>query len=260
MREKDRLNMAELEKELQSFIVKYPDENKINDTIQALRPYLPKEKEKNNPFMDLIRHAISEVSMIRRPYWLLSLLLFAIGYFVITTTKTDPLKMLIILAPLPFVLGLFEVFRGREEGVLELEMTCKFSAYEIILSRLLIISLYNFLLSIVLTITLSSMIVLPLFKVIITWFAPLIMFSVLALSLSMTFRGHAFIVTVISCWLIFALAPFLSEALTTLYLGIPSVIQLSLIIIGLILLSFQVKKIKEKFQTLEGVVADEINY
>ncbi|MDT2275515.1 hypothetical protein P7H20_12580 [Paenibacillus larvae] len=49
-------------------------------------------------------------------------------------------------APLPLLIGINDVFRSRDKGLFELEMACKFTGSELLLAKLFLIGLYNFLL------------------------------------------------------------------------------------------------------------------
>src|SRR5699024_10598864 len=110
------------------------------------------------------------------------------------------LLLLTIITPLPFIFGLFEVFKGRESGVLELEMACKYSAYQVMLSRLLLISLYNIGLSLGLSLITSLKLAIPIWEIILIWFAPFTVFAAICLWLSARFRNTSFTVLLISCW------------------------------------------------------------
>lgn len=257
LRKKEELALKE---QLQSFQVPAPDEDKINETLQKLQGYLPLEKRTRlNSFSQIVKHAWEEVRLIRSYYWMISFTLFIVGYLLTITAQLDPLPMLIILAPFPFVLGVIEVFRGREEGILELEMACRFSAYEIILSRLLIISVYNIGLSLVLTLVYSPLLSKALWKMILLWSAPLLLFAVIALSLSMRFRGHAFVVTVITFWVVFSGFVLFNEGLMISYFKVNPILQMAIIGLGIILLLIQIKRLTNNYRTLEGTEVYEIN-
>lgn len=250
----------EIEVLLHKYIVKYPDENQINQTIDALRSYVP-EKQKRKITMherlyELMKQMTNEISIVDKSYWLISLLLYVIGYFFSTYGSKDYLLMLVMITPLPFVLGLFEVFKGRESGVLELEMACKFSAYQIMLSRLLLISLYNIGLSLILTFIVSTNVLVPIWEMILTWFAPLTIFVSITLWVSMRFRHTSFIVLVLLCWIIFSISMLLFEPVADLLMNRSIMKHLTLLIVGIVLCYRQVMVFINTYMSFDG--ADDI--
>lgn len=262
MTERNRVDEKSLEHEamagtLHKFLVKYPDESEIKETIESLRTYVPdKRKESVNlhgQFYSLMKQIMREVSVISKSYWLISALFYVVGYYFASFASMDYLLMLVMVTPIPFVLGLFEIFKGRESGMLELEMTCKFSVYQIMVSRLVLIGLYNIGLSVVLTLIFSTQLMIPIWEIILIWFAPFTIFAAISLWISMRFSHSSFVVMVISCWLIFTTALLLFEPLVELLLSRSIAKQIVLLFLGVVLCYKQVKDLMNAYRSFKGV-------
>lgn len=237
---------------LEPYTVTYPNEKEINETIYALRPYVPKPNKKKDSITDhlyvLFQQVIPEISIFSKLYWAVSAFLYIIGYLFTLYASQDYLLMLIIITPLPFVFGLFEVFKGREQGVLELEMACKYSAYQVMLARLLIISLYNIGLSFALTLVVSAKLAVPIWEILLIWLTPFTLFAAISLWISARFRHTSFTVLLISCWIIFSLFALSFDAITNISNSILLFRQIFFLILGISLCYLQVRKILLAYQ------------
>lgn len=261
----DPIEMEELEKELNQYLVKYPDEHHVEATIDTLRQYVPEKTKKTvslfDRFVTLIKRSATEVTLINPAYWIISSLLFILGYFITSHNPYQPLLTLLLLAPLPFVLGLIEVFKGREQGVLEMEMTCKFSAHEIMLSRLFLIGVFNVTLNTLLMISFVPLIdAVSIWQMLMTWFTPLTIFAAIALSLSMKFRGAVFVTTFIVLWIAFCILIISNQAWTHMLLNLRISFHLLFSGLGIALLAIQVKQLMKKYSSYEGVETVEVSY
>jgi hypothetical protein len=261
----DPIEMEELEQELNQYLVKYPDEHHVNATIDTLRQYVPEKSKQTvshlERFVTLIKRSGTEITLINPSYWIISSLLFIVGYLITSQSAYHPLLTLLILAPLPFVLGLIEVFKGREQGVLEMEMTCKFSAHEIMLSRLFLIGVFN--------VTLNTMLMIsfvPLFdavsiwQMLMTWFTPLTIFAAIALSLSMKFRGVVFVTIFLVLWSGFCIFTISNQVWIQTLLNLSISFHLLFSCLGIVLLALQVKQLMKKYSSYEGVETVEVSY
>lgn len=257
--------LDEVEKELSQYLVKYPDEYNIDATINTLRQYVPdKKKQKINVkerFLVLIKHSKVEISIISHFYWIISSILFVLGFFITNYGGYNPLFTLVILAPLPFIFGLLEVFKGREQGVMEMEMACKFSAQEILLSRLFLIGVYNVTLNTLLMISFIPFVgSVSLWQMLFIWFTPFTIFAALSLWLSMKLRGAVFVTTFMALWLIFTFLLVSSQPWFAVFIQFNIISHLLLMLFGLSLLAYQVRTFMKKYLTyVEGLTVD-VNY
>ncbi|MCZ0703710.1 hypothetical protein J2T56_001952 [Natronobacillus azotifigens] len=260
----DEKEYEALEQELTHYLVKFPDENKIDATVDTLRQYVPDRTTKSVSIRErsfaLIKRAKTEVTIVSKTYWIASTFLFFIGYLIANQTNTDPILTLIFLAPLPFIFGLSEVFKGREHGLFEMELACKFSAHEIILSRLFLIGIYNLTLNTVLTLVLSPVTGKPLIEMILTWFTPFTFFVAIGLWLSMKFKGQIFVTTLLSLWLVFIVIFVINNHWMVAFLNIHYILHLVFLTAGFLLVGLQLIQFTKKYQTFEGGTRVEINY
>lgn len=254
-----------MEKGLNQYLVKYPDEQMINATIDTLRQYVPNKKKQsrknNDRFLMLMKHTGMEFSLISKWYWLASTILFVLGYLITINTASNPLLTLVILAPVPFILGLVEVFKGREQGLLEMEMACKFSAYEIMLSRLLLISLFNITLNTLLTFGFNPLLdSTTMMEMLLVWFTPLTIFSAISLWLSMMFRGVMFVMTFASIWVFFSILVVSNPAWRDFILNMHIALHFLFVGIGITMFAFQIKRLIKKYSSYEGAETIEVSH
>jgi len=133
---------------IHKYEVKFPDEAKINQTVQIAMLHLQTEKSKMTILRDLLCLARLEITFFNRSYWFFSLLIYIVGGIFIGF-GINPYVVMLGIAPMPFILGLIEVFRNRENGMLELEASCKFNAASVILAKLIVTAIYNVVLNFV---------------------------------------------------------------------------------------------------------------
>lgn len=256
---------TELEQQLSPYIVKYPSEFEINKTIDTLRKHVPTKQAKvSRGFQGLPRLILrmqSEVTIISKLYWLFGLALFIIGSILIKYSTIEALYILLVITPLPVLFGLFETFKGREQGVLELEMACKHSPSEIILARFLLVSAYNIGLNILLILGFSSYLQgINLFEILTLSFLTLICFTVILLAISMRFRGSVFIVLSLSVWIIYSLIIPPSLQWIEQFMQTNILLHLILITLGMIVIFIQLTRLWRNYRTYEGKDKVEISY
>ena len=202
---------SELESILQQYRVELPEVQRIDSTIDVLRKYVPdiREDARESSMMNVGRRwinlwkiAAADIGMFSKLYWISCLILFGAGVWMGVTVQQMPAIVVILFSPLPFVIGLIEVFKGREQGVLEMELACKVSAQELMLSRLLFILLN----SLVLNTCLSGLLYLDrgdisFWGLTWTWFTPFIIVASSSLWLAMRIRCTVSSMVTISIWM-----------------------------------------------------------
>lgn len=265
MVKRDLNELDELEKELNQYLVKYPDEQNINITIDALRQYVPQKQKKTVHVKErlflLMKRSVTEITLISKTYWIVSAILFLLGYLMTNSIAYDPLVTLIIIAPIPFVLGLVEVFKGRERGLLEMEMACKFSANEIMLSRLFLIGIYNLTLNTILTISFASLLdTVNMVQIMLIWLTPLTLFAAISLWLVMRFRGPVFITMIGAIWLMMSILFVSRPSWLDIMTNMNFVLYLLFMIVGIFLFSLQLRQLIKRYSSYEGVEVVEVNY
>ncbi len=204
-------DLMDLEDFLDSYAVNKVDEQKIDSTIDILKSYMPKQEvqaiKEQSIFLERMKNNIDLVkfqfSLISKVYIISSLLLILVG--TITTIKLN-LSIYVsasIIAPIPILLGIFEIIKGRDENVWELELSYKYSLREIVLSRLIIINVVSILISIIISIGLNNTYSeINLFKMISIWLIPIFLVGSISLAITSIYRSINSITLCIAIWIL----------------------------------------------------------
>lgn len=208
-------DLIDIENFLDSYIVSKVDEKKIDSTIDILKSYMPKEEVQHvkvhGHLVDRIKENIILVkfqfSLISKVYFIASLLLILVG--TITTIKLNLSIYLsaTIIAPIPILIGIFEIIKGREENVWELELSYKYSLREIVFSRLIIINVVSVLISITMSLILNNAYSqINLLKMISIWLIPIFLVGSVSLIITSFYRSINSIALCISIWILGAMS------------------------------------------------------
>ncbi|KLU62376.1 hypothetical protein CEB3_c12370 [Peptococcaceae bacterium CEB3] len=246
------LELAGLPGLLRKYSVPVPNEAAVDATIQELRQYVPAKRNfyrmQWENFTGIVRLSALDLDYMSKSYWLISAAIFILGYIIITGTVHNPYLCLIALAPMPFILGMIEVFKGREQGVLEIELSCRITPQQVMLSKLLLIGLYNIALNTVLSVALSLFHPgLILWQITLSWLTPLAVVSSLTLWLAQHIRGGYAVTAVLGLWLSATLS------LSTQPMVADRLMHLNLMIYGLAImisalwLGIQLKKMMSRY-------------
>lgn len=129
-------------------------------------------------------------------------LFFLVGFIIVFIGDGDPYFSAMCLAPIPFVLGLIEVFKSRDQGMAELEWTTRHSLQEIILSKTVIVGSFNLLLNLTFTLVFPFFLEdVWLWKLILFWMTPFTVVSAIALIISGIVRnGYGTAIIVLAVW------------------------------------------------------------
>lgn len=231
------------------FEVKFPDQNEINSTIETVRTQMRIRARKKSGFLcrfsRIIWFAFSEISVIRPIYWLTSIALYVAGaLFTWLSAMSNPYMMLLALSPTPFMLGLIEVFRGRDERMLELEMSCRYNAISVILSKLFVIGVYNIFINFVCSILFSLMSdSVQMYKITLFWLTPFTLVCGLSLMIAIRLREGTSVMAMMSIWVSLCMVFLLSPALIDKLLVLDTFFYLMLIVIGTACTAIQIKKL-----------------
>ncbi|NIK78615.1 hypothetical protein FHS15_003761 [Paenibacillus castaneae] len=183
------------------FTVEYPSEDAIMQTIDTLRPYV-KPPEESRALVLPFNRAMLQRLHIRPGFWLLNAIFFGFGLLAWGMWDADPYFIMLLLSPVPFLLGLLEVFRGRDEGLLELEMSCKYSAQQLMLFKMLVVGSYNLLLSMMLLAVFCSFGEPLLFtKIIMYWVTPFLVASSIGLAVANHVRSMVSMPITLTIWI-----------------------------------------------------------
>ncbi|GAA0221461.1 hypothetical protein [Metaclostridioides mangenotii] len=204
-------DLMDIEDFLDNYVINKVDEQKIDSTIDILKSYMPKQEvqaiKEQSIFLERMKNYIALVkfqfSLIGKVYIISSLLLILVG--TITTIKLNLSIYLSasIIAPIPILLGIFQIIKGRDENVWELELSYKYSLREIVLSRLIIINVVSIFISIIISIGLNNTYSdINLFKMISIWLIPIFLVGSISLAITSIYRSINSITLCIAIWIL----------------------------------------------------------
>lgn len=248
---------------MESYTVELPGEEEIDKTINELRQYVP-DKKKEHHFIDrfyyLLQKGMMEISFINKSFWIISSLLFAIGviwtYF---NQDIDPYLLTMILSPLPFTFGLVEIFKSRDKCMMEIEMTCKISYGEILLSKLTIIGFYNIILNTIFTMFLYSISDFNFLRLTIMWFTPFTFISGISLWLSMKIKSSYTMTIIVSLWISLIMTLINTPLMLDRLLLVNISVYVGISIVGISISIIQIKSFMRKNISRKGRGLFEIN-
>jgi hypothetical protein len=204
-------DLIDIEDFLDSYVVNKVDEQKIDSTIDILKSYMPKQEvqiiDDHNTFLERMKNNIDLVkfqfSLISKVYFISSLLLILVGTIATIRLNLSIYLSASIIAPIPILLGIFEIIKGRDENVWELELSYKYSLREIILSRLVIINAISILISIIISINLNIIYSeINLLKMISIWLIPVCIVASISLVVTSIYRSINSIALCIVIWIL----------------------------------------------------------
>lgn len=188
------MELLELENEVfadfKEYDVEFPSEEEMMSTIEAIRPHVPKRKSFFKPVTDLVKHSGQEIFRISPLFWGANGLLVVISLLAFFTVEhLDPYFTIMILAPLPTIAGVLELMRSKNSGMLELELSLKYSWQELLLARMLVVGGFNVMVNIGLTAVLSFVVADVWFgKMTLYWLTPFTLLTAVSLVIISRFR------------------------------------------------------------------------
>ena len=150
---------------------------------------------------------------------------------------------LLFLAPLPVLIGLVEIFRSRDEGMIELELSLTYSPSDLMLSKLAIVGFFNLacnlLLIVVINFFAEPIVLIELLKY---WAVPYLF--VITVCLFLSIRLRAVFATPISIAILFTLGLSIAQ-LETVYHVIPDLLFIVMFFCAMAAIGLEVKMIKK---------------
>lgn len=233
---------AEMKHALNHYSVEYPDESQIQRTINTLRPYVPQKKLLlKRQLQLLIFMAVQEFSYINPLFWITNSTLFVIGCILILTGQSNPYLLSMSIAPIPFILGVTEIFKSWQQNMHELELTTKHSLQEIMLSKMVLIGVFNILLNVLTTLVVS--LIIPnvwIWKLILYWLTPFTVIAAFTFLIASKFRnGYVAAVASLVIWLSIISGMAISENIKLWLENMQTINCLLLILLSVALLVWQ---------------------
>lgn len=203
----------DIENFLNSYIVKDVDEENVDLTIDKLRHYMPQNKNEEiikNENMNLYSKVSTSMGLLKmqfkifnKLYLIASIILVLCGVIGTIKLNLNPYLCAYTVSPIPILIGLAEILRGKEENMWELELSYKYSFREILFAKLVIISTTAIALtlvtSLILTGTYSEV---SLLRIINICLIPTCFISLISLILASIYRGMNSIVLSTSIWMV----------------------------------------------------------
>lgn len=199
-------DLKEIEEFLDSYIVSNVDEAKIEATIDVLREHMPAIERKHK--IDLSTNIKSSLELVKlnllfvsKLYWILSLLLILLGNIITVKFKLNIYETVILIAPIPILLGIFELVKGRDESAWELELSYKYSLREIILSKIIIIGVFSIAIALIMsTLLLNTYSGINILRMIALWLIPIFLASSVSLIIVSIYRNINSVALCLSIW------------------------------------------------------------
>lgn len=203
----------DIENFLNSYIVKEVNKENIDLTIDKLRNYMPQNKNEEiikNENMDLYSKVRTSIGLLKmqfkifnKLYLIASIILVLCGVIGTIKLNLNPYLCAYTVSPIPILIGLAEILRGKEENMWELELSYKYSFREILFAKLVIISTTAIALTLVTSLTLTGTYSeVSLLRIINICLIPTCFISLISLILASIYRGMNSIVLSTSIWIV----------------------------------------------------------
>ncbi|EJP6472157.1 hypothetical protein NHI66_001430 [Clostridium botulinum] len=226
-----------------NYKIEYPVQDEIEQCIENLRIYVPKRKSLSEEFQKLLNRGQIEISYINKLYWILSILIFLITFKLSINMNVNPYKAVMLIGPIPLLLGFIEIFKGKENNMLELELSFKISGRELIVSRIIIIGIFNVILNTVISLMFfKTGLDIQLLKVNIFWMVPFVWVNFIAFIISKNIRSCYASLGAISFWILFVSTLFKSKYFVEKIMYMDIGVYIAIAIVGIYLYYKALKK------------------
>ncbi|SHK98818.1 hypothetical protein [Alicyclobacillus tolerans] len=196
----EELEIEELTKMLDEYTVEFPPEHIIQNTIENCIVHVPQYASERSKLKRMFHTLSLQVEYVSKWFWLFSLLLFVSGYVATVFDSISPYKTVLVLSPMPFILGVLEILRSTDSGMAEMELASKMSLPQIMMARFALIGSYNVVLNAIISFGLYWTFGIDLWKVLLFWVAPFTWMSSIMLFLASRFRGRRLVPIAVSVW------------------------------------------------------------
>lgn len=168
-----RLEEDEWRELLSHYTVEYPDESRVETTIDRMQAFVPAKRKRGRRFYPPFQMTGDKWLNISPIYWGASLVLFVLGFLIVIAGEMNAYLTAMAMAPVPFVLGMVEVFKSWQQNMNELEMTTKFSLEQIVLSKMVLVGGFSLFLNVLATLAVPVFSDgIRLWKLVLYWFTP----------------------------------------------------------------------------------------
>lgn len=180
--------------------MEFPPEHVIQNTIENCIVHVPEYTSKRSKLKQMFHTLSLQAEYVAKWFWIFSLLLFISGYVVTVFGSISPYKTVLVLAPMPFVLGVLEMLRSVDSGLAEMELASKMSLPQIVMARFVLVGSYNVVLNAIISFGLYWTFGIDLWKVVLFWLVPFTWISSIMLFLASRFRGRRLVPIAVCLW------------------------------------------------------------
>jgi hypothetical protein len=258
------MNNIEIDQEIKEYLdaykVDFPNEEEIEVSIEYIMSNVQPIESKKALFQkkakSLLVNGTRELLNFGWQFWVLNGMFMLLGAISLIQFKTDPYLTSFVLAPLPFIVGLMEILKSKDEGLVELELTLKYNAQQIFLSRLLVVGGFNLVINLVLSIlclTINPEIIYT--KLLGAWTLPYVVVTGLAFIFAMKTKGNIASGITIAVWFAFCFGLMQTPDMKEFLLKMNVLEVTLLLLIGMVIWASQIVKIKrmgEQYETQNG--------
>lgn len=239
--------------ELDKYTVEYPPQYEIDSCVESLSMYIPKNKSLKMKLNRVVNNALLQMSYINKLYFVLSIFIFILTCEAAIKNDVDPYGVILFIAPIPFVVGLIEIFKGSENNMLELELSLKISAKEMVISRMMVIALFNIILNIIMCLLLyNSNLAINFVKINILWIVPFVWVNSIAFVIAKKVRSYYVSSLVITLWVAIITSLYSNKFILEKIIQINIWLYVTMILVGIILGFFVIKDyVQDQFTYFE---------
>lgn len=245
------------------YSMEFPTDHEIEQIVSTLAQYVPAIRSGYgiSKIFALYRVVMSDMVFTKKTYWLVCALIFTIGYFINSSGDSNPLVISMMLAPIPFVLGLIKLQGGRDAGTIELELACKLSAQTLMLTKITMIGLFSVLMNSLLSIAFyESTPGINIWQLTFFWLTPLTLISSMALLISMVSRSRYNVALLTVLWLLAALVVQLDPRLVDYLTSINMTAYAIMVTIGSVVVAYEIKQFAKHYHlTIERFDFNAVN-
>lgn len=192
---------------LRKWDVPQVEEPSLMAVIESLRTFVPEAVEEGLQSFSKSRRsgfwqtAQRIVRSVPAGYWMCSALSYVVATLLCASGDMNPYIALLLVGPVPALLGVREVFRGREQGMSEIEMACTQSALQVLFAKMSLTALFSLGMNTVLCLVASSVFGLEVWRAIALGLAPWACLSGVGLWIATRLRSGPVIMALLVSWL-----------------------------------------------------------
>ncbi len=240
----------DLKEYLDSYKVDFPDEDELEASVEFIMAKVPVRETRSGAIKrkanSLLLNSARELMNFGWGFWTLNGLFLLLGMISLIEWSDNPYTTIFMLAPLPFIVGIFEILKSRDKGMMELELTLKYNAQQIMTSRLFVVGLYNLVVNAGLTAVLLTINPeIQIARLFLSWTVPYVLVTGMAFLLALKTKAFSASVTFITLWIAVSSAGFRMPGISEMFSKIGVLPATSLILAGILVWVINITSIRK---------------